>query len=97
MVRKTLHVIRCPDQVARPFVEALKFLIEGKDIILTGRVCHHVAAAIKDQRRMGQHLMLRGILSKKWQDAIAEHTKERVSSKMGHLVKVIWKQVFKPM
>ena len=36
-------------------------------------------------------------MSRKWQDAIAEHTKERVSSKMGHLVKVIWKQVFKPM
>ena len=40
--------------------------------------------------------MLRGILSKKWSDAIAGYTKERISSKAGHLVKVIWKQVFKP-
>ena len=35
--------------------------------------------------------------SRKWQDAIAGYTKERVSSKAGHLVKVIWKQVFKPL
>ena len=41
--------------------------------------------------------MLRGILRKKWRDAIAEHTKERVRCKAGHLVKVIWKQVFIPM
>ena len=41
--------------------------------------------------------MLRGILSRKWQDAIAGYKKERVSSKAGHLVKVIWKQVFKPL
>ena len=97
MVKKTLQGIRRPDQVARPFVEALKFLSEGKDIIITGKVGNQVAAAIEDQRRIGQHLMLGGILSKKWQEAIAEHTKERVGSKMGHLVKVIWKQVFKPM
>ena len=62
-----------------------------------GRVGNQVAAAIEDQRRIGQHLMLRGILSKKWQEAIAVYTKERVGSKAGHLVKVIWKQVFKPM
>ena len=41
--------------------------------------------------------MLRGILSRKWRDAIAEYTKERISSKAGHLVKVIWKQVFDTM
>ena len=41
--------------------------------------------------------MLRVILSRKWRDAIAGYTKERVSSKAGHLVKVIWKQVFKPL
>ena len=33
----------------------------------------------------------------KWRDAIEEHTKERVHSKVGHLVKVVWKQVFMPM
>ena len=41
--------------------------------------------------------MLRGILSRKWRDAIAEYTMERTHSKAGHLVKVIWKQVFMPM
>ena len=30
MVKKTLQGIRCPDQVARPFVEALKCLSGGK-------------------------------------------------------------------
>ena len=69
----------------------------GNDIVITGRVGHHVAAAIEDQKRIGRHLMLHGILSKKWQEAIAAHTNERVGSKMGHLVKVIWKQIFKPM
>ena len=97
MVKKTLQRIRCPDQVARPFVEALKCLSEGRDIIITGKVGNQFAAAIEDQRRIGQHIMLRGILSRKWQDAIAAYTKERVGSKAGHLVKVIWKQVFKPM
>ena len=58
MVRKTLQGIRCPAQVAWPFVEALKCISDGKDITITGRVCHHVAAAIEDQRRMGQHIML---------------------------------------
>ena len=80
-VKKTLQGIRCPDQVARPFVEALKCMSEGKYITITGRVGHHVAAAIEDQRRIGQHLMLRGILSKKWQDAIAEHTKKEFEVK----------------
>ena len=97
MVKKTLKGIRCPDQVARLFVEALKCLSEGRDITITDRVGNQVAAAIEDQRSIGQHLMLRGILSRKWQDAIAEYTKERVGSKAGHLVKVIWKQVFKPL
>ena len=38
MVKKTLQGIRCPDQVARPFVDALKCLSEGKDITITDRV-----------------------------------------------------------
>ena len=58
MFKKTLQGIRCPDQVALPFVEALKCISEGRDITITGRVGHHVAAAIEDQRRIGQHLML---------------------------------------
>ena len=41
--------------------------------------------------------MLRGILSRKWWDAFEEYTKERIHSKSGHLVKVIWKQVLMPM
>ena len=89
MVKKTLQGIRCPDQVARPFVEALKCLSEGRDITITGKVGNQFAAAIEDQRRIGQHLMLRGILSRKWKDAIAAYVKERVRSKAGHLVKVI--------
>ena len=97
MVKKTLQGIRCPDQVARLFVEALKFLSEGRHITITDQVGNQAAAAIEDQRRIGQHLMLQGILSKKRQEAIALYTKERVGSKAGHLVKVIWKQVFKPM
>ena len=79
MVMKTLQGIRCPDQVVCPFVEALKCLSEGKDITITERIGKKVASAIEDQRRIGQPLMLRGILSRKWQDAIAGYTKERVS------------------
>ena len=97
MVRKTLQGIRCPDHVARPFVEALECLSKGRDITITDRVGNQLATAIEDQRRIGQHLMLRGILIRKWQDAIEGYTKERVGSKAGHLVKVIWKQVFKPL
>ena len=97
VVMKTLQGIMCPDQVIRPFVEALICLSEGKDITITGSRGEKAAAAIEDQRRIGQQLMLRGILIRKWRDAIAEYTKERISSKAGHLVKVIWKQVFKPM
>ena len=97
MVNKTLQGIRCPDPVSRPFVEALECLSKGRDITIMERVGEKVAAAIEDQRRIGQHLMLRGIVSRKWQDAIAGYTKERVSSKAGHLVKVIWKQVFKSL
>ena len=97
IVIKTLHGIRCPDQVIRLFVEALRCLCEGKDIHIMGHIGRKVAAAIEDQRRIRQQLMLRGILSRKWRDAIAEYTKERIHSKVGHLVKVIWKQVFKPM
>ena len=41
--------------------------------------------------------MLRGILSRKWREAIAEYTKERIHSKVCRLVKVTWKQVFMPM
>ena len=41
--------------------------------------------------------MMRGILSVKWRDEIAEYTKERIHSKAGQLVKVIWKQVFMPL
>ena len=97
MVMKTLKGIRCPDQVVRPFVEALKCLNKGKDITIMGSIGKKAAAEIEDQRRIGQHLMLRGIMSRKWRDAIVEYTKERISSKAGHLVKVIWKQVFKPL
>ena len=97
MVTKTLQGIRCPDQVVCPFVEALKCLSEGKDITITERIGKKVATAIEDQRWICKHLMLRGILSRKWRDAIAEYTKERISSKEGHLIKVIWKQVFKPL
>ena len=97
VVTKTLQGIRCPDQVIRWFVEALKCLSEGKDITITGSIGKKAAAAIEDQRRIIQHLMLRGILSRKWRDAIAEYTKEKFSSKAGHLVKVIWKQVLNPM
>ena len=97
MVRKTFQGIRCTDQVIRSFVEAWRCLCEGKDITIMGRIGKKAAAAIDDQRRIGQHLMLRGILSRKWQDAIAEYTKEIISSKAGHLFQVIRKQVFKPM
>ena len=38
MVKKTLQGIRCPDQVAHPFVEALEFLSKGRDITITERV-----------------------------------------------------------
>ena len=69
MFMKTLQGIRCTYQVVRPFVEALKCLSEGKDITITERIGKKVAAAIEDQRRIGQHLMLRGILSRKWRDA----------------------------
>ena len=41
--------------------------------------------------------MLRGVLSRKLRDAIAEYTKEIIHSKAGNLVKVIWKQMFMPM
>ena len=36
-------------------------------------------------------------MSSKWQNAIAGYTQERVGIKAVHLVKVIWKQVFKPL
>ena len=62
-----------------------------------GHIGQKAAAAIEDQRRIGKQLMLRGILSRKWRDAIAEYTKEIIHRKSGHLVEVIWKQVFKPM
>ena len=62
-----------------------------------GKIERTTAAAIEDQKRFGKHLMLRRIISRKWRDSIAEHTKERIHSKAGHLVKVIWKQVFMPM
>ena len=35
MVMRTLQGIRCPDQVARPFVEALECLSKGIDITIT--------------------------------------------------------------
>ena len=53
MVTKTLQGIRCPDQVILPFVEALKCLSEGKDIIITGRIGKKAAAAIEDLRQIG--------------------------------------------
>ena len=56
MVTKTLQGIRCPDQVIRHFVEALRCLCEGKDINIMGHIGQKAAAAIEDQRRIGQHL-----------------------------------------
>ena len=56
-----------------------------------------VAKAIEDQKRIGKHLMLRGVLSIKWREAIATYTKERIGSKASYLVKVIWKQLFLPL
>ena len=72
----------------------LMFVRRHKDHGKKGKT---TAAAIEDQKRIGKHLMLCGILSRKWRDAIAEHTKERVQCKSSHLVKVIWKQMFMPM
>ena len=66
-------------------------LMRGRGHKDQGRIGRTVAAAIEDQKRIVQHLMLRGILSTKWRDAITEHTKERVQCKAGHLVKVIYR------
>ena len=72
-------------------------MCEGEEMAIKGKIGRKSAAAIEDQKRIGQHLMLLGILSTKLRDTIEEHTKERVQCKAGHLVKVIWKQVFIPM
>ena len=75
-------------------MEALRCLCKGEEIKITGKIERIPAAANEDQQMIGLHLKLRGILSRRWRYAIAEHTKERVQCKAGHLVKVIWKQVF---
>ena len=36
-------------------------------------------------------------MSKKWREAIAMFTKERIGSKASQLVKVMWKQLFLPL
>ena len=58
---KTLRGIKCPDQVIRKFLEVLKCLCTGKEIEITDRVGKTIAGAIEDQKRIGKHLMLRGI------------------------------------
>ena len=97
LVAKTLKGIKCPDQVICPFVETLRCLCEEEEIKIRGKIGKTTAAAIEDQKRIGKHLMLRGILSRKWRDENAEYTKKRVQCKASHLLKVIWKQMFMPM
>ena len=65
MVTKTLKGIRCPDQVIRPFMEALRCLCEGEEIKIRVQIGRTAAAAIEDQKRIGQHLILRVISSRK--------------------------------
>ena len=36
-------------------------------------------------------------MSKKWREAIAKFTKERIESKASQLVRVMWKQLFLPL
>ena len=77
--------------------ETTRCLCKEEEIKITGKIGRTTAAAIEDQKRIGKHLMLLGILSRRWRDAITKHTKERVQCKASHLVKVIWKQMFMPM
>ena len=78
-------------------METVQFICEGKEINLQSNPVRIVAEAIEDQKRIGKQLMLRGVLSKKWREAIATFKKERIGSKASYLVKVIWKQLFLPL
>ena len=78
-------------------MKTLQCICKGKEVHLQSNPVRVVAEAIEDQKRIGKHLMLRGILRKKWREAISMFTKERIGSKASHLVKVIWRQLFLPL
>ena len=97
VMRAFLKSTQCPIQVSVPFMETVQCICEGEEIKLQSNPVRIVAEAIEDQKRIGKHLMLRGISSTKWRAAIATFTKERIGSKTSHLVKVMWKQLFLPI
>ena len=86
VMRVFLKGTQCPSQMSGHFLETLQCTCEGKEINLQSNLVQVVAEAIEDQKRIGKQLMLRGILSTKWREAIATFTKERIGSKASHLV-----------
>ena len=52
VVTKTLKWIKCPDQVIRSFVEALRCLCNGEEIKIMGKIGRTATSAIEDQKRI---------------------------------------------
>ena len=86
-----------PTLVLRTFMKAFECICKGKEIMASGIVGVKVEEAIEDQKIMEVHLLLQGLLSKKWRQAMGNFTTKRIASKNAQLAKVLWRNLCFPV